>query len=609
MIGQIDIDHYRKVYKQGEVTLKKRVKVSFFYSEAHDAYHAKVSHRYEKLYLNSNQSKGLTQVAFNPSQDVQLQRARYFKLDSAGEKTLIENVKVKYADEKDYFIENIFYNDLKVKQFNCSVYLPKDYVVSYSYDVIYTDLKFLTSFFFQQNNVGMEDVEISFKKNKDVDFHIYQYNLMEIEKEETESTITYSGKKLRQYKPTSYSVKGNYYLPHVVISVEEYRTPNRTQPVLNSTTAMYEWYNTLIKELHPDDVFLKQLSAEITSNLATDEEKIQAIFTWVQANIQYVAFEDGIAGFKPSEAQDVVNLKYGDCKGMANLLVNLLRAEGFDARHVWVGTRGNNYSYKMPSLIVDNHMICGLKFNGQTYYLDGTSKSASWDHAPAHIEGKEVLIANGDTYELDMVQLSPPESNVLRVNGKIDLSSDDPMIDIDVELTGHFYRDFNSYSTYSSLEKKPNVPFYFIQPYLDGVKIDEVSEPTLTPEGVKFNIKGRFYNIAVSDHTAVFPFLDILALEMTNEKNPPIYIDFPQLIDVTLELDNGGKLASTNYPMATIGNDFYSAKFYTEVVGNKQVVRQQLRLNVLHSPIYETEPWFDFMAQVKAFNFYPLTYE
>ena len=114
---------------------------------------------------------------------------------------------------------------------------------------------------------------------------------------------------------------------------------------------MYKWYNSLLNELDPNDAGLTKMANSITKNASTDKEKIRDIFTWVQNNVQYVAFEDGIAGFKPSEAHEVASLKYGDCKGMANLLVNLLKAEGLDARHAWIGTRMNNYNYKIPSLL------------------------------------------------------------------------------------------------------------------------------------------------------------------------------------------------------------------------------------------------------------------
>ena len=44
---------------------------------------------------------------------------------------------------------------------------------------------------------------------------------------------------------------------------------------------------------------------ELTATAKTDEEKIKNIYYWVQDNIRYIAFEDGIAGFKPDDSQNV----------------------------------------------------------------------------------------------------------------------------------------------------------------------------------------------------------------------------------------------------------------------------------------------------------------
>ena len=62
------------------------------------------------------------------------------------------------------------------------------------------------------------------------------------------------------------------------------------------------------------------------------------MFYWVQDNIRYIAFENGIMGFKPDAAQNVLNKKYGDCKGKANLLKEMLKLAGYDARLTWIGT-------------------------------------------------------------------------------------------------------------------------------------------------------------------------------------------------------------------------------------------------------------------------------
>jgi hypothetical protein len=143
---------------------------------------------------------------------------------------------------------------------------------------------------------------------------------------------------------------------------------------------------------------LKSKVTELTAKTKTDEEKIKNIYYWVQDNIRYIAFEDGIAGFKPDDSQNVFKKRYGDCKGMANLIKQMMIIAGFDARLTWIGTKHIAYDYSIPSLSVDNHMICTVLYKGKQIYLDGTEKNISLEEYAERIQNKETLIENGDTY-------------------------------------------------------------------------------------------------------------------------------------------------------------------------------------------------------------------
>ena len=609
LIGQIDVESYQNKFGDGTTFLKKKINIAFIYNESTKQYFAKVSHKYEKLYLGNENSKGLIQVPFNDFQKLNLEKARYYKLDSVGNKKLIDNVKVKYADVKDYYINNIFYSDLKVKQFNCSVDLSEDYVVNYSYNVKYNDLKFLTRFYFQNTNEAVEDIEISIKKDPNVQFSVFEFNLDGITKTENESYIKFKGKNLKRFKPLSTSVNGNYYLPHIILSVAEIKTKKTTTSVLKTTSDLYTWYKSLINELTPNSDSLKKLAESIIEGETDDAKKIDKLFNWVQNNIQYVAFENGLAGFKPTEAEKVASLKYGDCKGMANLLVNLLTVQGFDARHTWLGTRANNYNYDIPSLAVDNHMICALNFNNQLYYLDATSKSAVWNIPPAHLEGKQVMVSDNDTYTIQTIKKSIPKNNTLAITGKIDLSKQNPEINLQLKLSGHFYRDYISQMTYTSIRNKEHVPYYFLNNYLDGIKVKHISASQISNETVTVNLKGTYTNIAIGNQKVIFPFLDLLVYPRLAPNNPPNYIDYQQTIDSTIEIYNGNKLPKENYDALAIGGKHFNAEYSTQKTGGKFILKQKITLNVLNSSITENNAWNIFYDQIKSFNNLPVTYD
>ncbi len=457
---------------------------------------------------------------------------------------------------------------------------------------------------------NLKEVEISIKKNTNVDFSVFEFNLgHDIIKSESDTYIKYKGTRLKKYKQNPSSVKGSYYLPHLIVSVKSTQKLNETSKVLTSTNDMYNWYNALIQELKPDESYIKALTASLLKSDFSEEKKITAIFNWVQNNIQYVAFEYGIAGFKPAEADEVAKLKRGDCKGMANLLVNMLKSAGFTANHAWIGTRSNNYNYSIPSLLVDNHMICALDFKDQRYYLDGTSKSAVWQIPPPHLEGKEVLVAQNTAYQVDTIQKSMPENNMINIIGKLDIQSPLPQFNFDIELKGHFMRDYISYLNYVPLELQEDIPFLYIKDYLEGCKVEDIKGFEIGADKISYTISGTYLNFAKNKQSlTIFPFLNIINYDFLEELNPPTYVDFPHIINVVVEIEKEGMLAPS-YGLQEVGTDAYYGSFDKESKDNKIIIQQKLYMNVLHSPLNKSPEWNEFLSQMMSLYSSPLTYK
>jgi len=611
--GQIQVDQLRKQYGAGAITLSKSVKISFDCDAPEQNCSAKATFKIQKLVLGEYPSEGLIQIPYNTFQELRVLKAQYYHMEEDGTKKIVENVKVKYADAKDYFINDIFYNDLKVKQFKCSVKLGKTYLVSYSYEIVYKDLKFLTAFYLQEQSEAIVKSQIVVQKHPLVDCSIFEFHHgPEVEKTENADRTEYQIKEQVRHPVFGHSVRGNYYLPHIIVSVRSIAKPDGTEEVLNSTQNLYDWYNTLVSELSPDAGYFNQLSATMVNDAQSEEEKISAIFSWVQQNIQYVAFEDGLAGFKPTEAEQVAKLKYGDCKGISNLLVNLLKAQGFDARHAWIGTRDNNYNYSIPSLIVDNHMICALNYKNDWQFLDGTSKSAQWNLPPASIEGKEVMIENGELPVLDTVALSGPAENEMIISGKINLSSTVPKIELTVRLTGHFKSEFMSGLAYESLRDRKALPYYFLREYLgDNILVEQIGATTIGEDDLRFTVSGIYLRYAKSKTGIVlFPFFNLQPYEKLDLLDAPTYISFPQKISLNIQVDGGQNSTPViDASNATVGNERFQSVHVVKKLNKQIEFQQNLSLDLQHVSMDEYEAWNNFLDETASHSYYYLRYE
>lgn len=606
--GQIALKENEKTYGQGELCLKKTIDISFYFSEKHHAYRAKASYNFDKLVIGKEKPEwnGLIQVPLNEFQDVKLKKARYYKLDSANEKVLIENVKVKYADIKDYYINNIFYSDLKVKQFKCSLPLPENYLLSYSYDIIYNDLKFLNTIFIQNENEAVVDFEVSIKKNDAVKVSIEEFNFSEhIERIEDEVAVRYRAKKLSRFSSGPASVGGSYYLPHLILSVRSIKIANQEKTILNSTNDLYTWYHSLINELSPQQEYLQKLNESILGPNLGNEEKIERIFKWVQENIQYVAFEDGIAGFKPEESHEVAQSKYGDCKGIAHLLVSMLREEGFDSHHAWIGTRAKKYSYQTPSLVVDNHMICALNYDNKMYFLDGTSKTALWQKAPSHLMGKEVMIETQETYKIDTIPVTASNESLISIRGIAE--SNTQKIIWKGSLSGYFAQEYLSIVKYAPAKKKDFSLYYFMSNYLEDMLIENFKAQVFEDSTITFSMESEL-SVIQNETITIFPFIDFMTETKLEEMGAPSYINFPYEIDVKLELRGINQSKDINFEK-TFGNEKYSAKISSINNQNRQVINQNLSINILNTSTEKQKDWNEFIKQVDSFSNYPLSFD
>ena len=206
-----------------------------------------------------------------------------------------------------------------------------------------------------------------------------------------------------------------YYEPHVIVYVASYTKKSDKLNVLSSLDDMYKWNYSFLENVNkePSDI-LKKLADSLTSGIKSDREKALKIYQWVQNNIKYVAFEEGLEGFIPRQAVDVCNKRYGDCKDMSSLITTLLNIVGVKAYYTWIGTRHIPYKYTDVFLpISNNHMISTANIDGNWLFLDGTDPNCIFGFPSIGIQGKQALLSiNNSEYKLLEVPVIDASKNV-----------------------------------------------------------------------------------------------------------------------------------------------------------------------------------------------------
>lgn len=333
------------------------------------------------------------------------------------------------------------YDKLKVTDFkekkstSAGIFYDDDYetILSYpglvkgaktvlKYQKEYSDLHFMPSHYFQTYiPIVKSEFSVTVPKGVKLKWHLKGQNTDRVKHtvEEGKNKVvhTWIAEGLGKFNIYEDAPNASYYLPHLLLYIDSYVPGKNADPkkMFGTVDDLNKFYYTFIKDVNtkPDD-HLKTLVAEVTKGAGSDEEKAKRIFQWVQNNIKYVAFEDGMGGFIPREAHVVCQRKYGDCKDMAGLLVTMCKEAGLKAYYTWIGTRDKPYNYKeTPLPVADNHMICAVELNGQFVFMDGTDAIIPFGVPPYNLQGKEALVhINKDQYRVIQVPVMNSDQNV-----------------------------------------------------------------------------------------------------------------------------------------------------------------------------------------------------
>ncbi len=339
----------------------------------------------------------------------------------------MKSVKVKNINTRKPVAGGVFYDDYMEKYFNFQGLQPGA-VSSLTYTEDVFDPHFPGSFYFGfYAPVEHAEYQVTFTDNVKINYLLNDSKgVVKFSETHRKGTTTYTFTSENvpgiQYEGDSPDI--SYYAPHIVVYVKSYITNGREVKVLDDLSCLYKWYRGMMATMNPERTpVMKALVDSITKDKNTREEKIKAVFYWLQDNIKYIAFEDGLGGFIPRNPKDIFEKRFGDCKDKAVLLNALLAEAGIASSPVWIGTRDIPYSYtELPSPIVDNHMIAAIQENGRWIFLDGTSMHLSYGLPTSMIQGKEALIGiSSDSFAVVKVPEISMEKNVVKDNFTINI--------------------------------------------------------------------------------------------------------------------------------------------------------------------------------------------
>lgn len=353
--------------------------------------------------------------------------SHFSQVENIKAKTLIwEKNKYKEMLVSDYKKNNerasgIFYDDSYYYTFNFPSVASRNRT-QLQYRENLKDAKFIGGFIIA-SYMPQGKASYTIKTTKDVElaFEVLHDTKKEVKFKKTEkgNSVTYewTAENVSAFKRDEGSPAIRYYAPHIVCYVKSYTTKKGKINVLSNLDDLYRWYYTFVKDLNKEQApELVSVVEKIKATSKTEMDVVKNVFYWVQDNIRYIAFEQGMRGLIPHNGSYVCEKRYGDCKDMANIIVNMLALADVKAFHTWIGSRDIPYRYsELPTPLVDNHMIATyIGKDGQYYFLDATSNYTPFGYPSSMIQGKEALIGFDATrFEVKEVPIMDKSKNLM----------------------------------------------------------------------------------------------------------------------------------------------------------------------------------------------------
>ena len=336
------------------------------------------------------------------------------------EKSRYKEMNVTNFKKNDSQASGIFFDDSYYYSFDFpSVSSQSRTLLQYRENI--KDIKFISGYYMQGTMPhALSQYTIKASKGIEISYKVINDHENKIAFQRTEKGgfvyYQWTAKDLPAIEFESNAPALSYFAPYVECHVKSYTTKKGTVRVLSDLGDLHKWYSGFVGSLSTTpSPELEAVVKDIKAKSTTEADVVKGVFYWVQDNIKYIAFEQGMRGLIPHPASYVCEKRYGDCKDMANLIVSMLHMAGVNnAHHTWIGTRDLPFKYtEFPTPIVDNHMIATyVTPNGEYIFLDGTGNYTKMGLPSSMIQGKEAFISfSPDKYEVKVVPEIDAEEN------------------------------------------------------------------------------------------------------------------------------------------------------------------------------------------------------
>ena len=275
--------------------------------------------------------------------------------------------------------------------------------------------------------VSIENSSYQISYPDDITIRTKNKNLedFKIEKEEIAGVIKYKAKNILAIKPEKYAPAFFDIAPKVLLASNEFALEGVHSEV-TSWDDFGKWmYHDLIKHTHDLPASTTSMIQDLVKDEPNDIEKAKKIYQYVQDKTRYISVQVGIGGWKPFNASEVDRLGYGDCKGLTNYTMALLKAAGVKSNYTVVYAGKSQRSLEKDfAAMQGNHVILNIPTEDDNIWLECTSQKLPFGFIGDFTDDRDVLVITPEGGEIKHTKKYHVNESSQIISGKYKVSNE-----------------------------------------------------------------------------------------------------------------------------------------------------------------------------------------
>lgn len=319
------------------------------------------------------------------------------------------------------------YSDSRVKYLEYTP-ISYPYTLELTYETINTSTAFLPSFSpIDGYYMAVENSSYTINYPSQIEIRKKEKNFenIDVKREETIGRKYYKVKNIYAIKPEQHSPTFKSIIPRVMFSASQFSLEGVSAEVKDWNDFGKWMYNDLIKDAYDLSPSTITIINDLVKNETTDIDKAKKIYKYVQDKTRYISVQVGIGGWKPFNASEVDKLGYGDCKGLTNYTMSLLKAVGIESYYSVVssGSSQQNIETDFASM-QGNHVILSVPIDEKTLWLECTSQKLPFGFLGDFTDDRDVLVIKPEGAEIKHTKKYTTEESTQTIKGNYEIGLD-----------------------------------------------------------------------------------------------------------------------------------------------------------------------------------------